>query len=133
MLRLRDALQLMLAPVVEAQPRPADQVLDRARHEDLAGAGERRDPGPDRDGDPDDLPVAHLEFTVVETGRGMTSAAVDLWYPHLILPIWRKVTKADMVGYMPALADKIARSTAHATIARSRTFSGLDQPCGGPA
>lgn len=35
---------------------------------------------------------------------------------QLILPIWHKVTKADVVGYSPALSDKLARSTADATI-----------------
>jgi TIR domain len=35
---------------------------------------------------------------------------------QLILPIWHKVTKADVVSYSPSLADKVARSTADATM-----------------
>jgi hypothetical protein len=35
---------------------------------------------------------------------------------QLILPIWHKVTKADVIGYSPSLADKLARSTADVTI-----------------
>lgn len=35
---------------------------------------------------------------------------------QLILPVWHKVTKADVVGYSPSLADKLARSTADVTI-----------------
>jgi hypothetical protein len=35
---------------------------------------------------------------------------------QLILPIWHQVTKADVMGYSPSLADKLARSTADLSI-----------------
>lgn len=35
---------------------------------------------------------------------------------QLILPIWHKVTKADVMGYSASLADKLARSTTDRTI-----------------
>ncbi len=35
---------------------------------------------------------------------------------QLILPIWHNVTKEDVIGYSPSLADKLARSTADVTI-----------------
>ncbi len=35
---------------------------------------------------------------------------------QLILPIWHKVTKADVMGYSLSLADKLARSTADVSI-----------------
>jgi TIR domain/Domain of unknown function (DUF1883) len=35
---------------------------------------------------------------------------------QLILPIWHNVTKADVIGYSPSLADKLARSTSDMTI-----------------
>ena len=44
---LRDPLELMLAAIFEPESRSGDEVLDRARHENLTGARERRDPSPD--------------------------------------------------------------------------------------
>jgi hypothetical protein len=41
------ALQLADAAILEHEARANDQVLDRARHEDLASARERRDAGAD--------------------------------------------------------------------------------------
>lgn len=35
---------------------------------------------------------------------------------QLILPIWHNVTKADVIGYSPPLADKVARSTVDVSI-----------------
>ena len=35
---------------------------------------------------------------------------------QLILPVWHNVTKVDVIGYSPSLADKLARSTADVTI-----------------
>ncbi len=35
---------------------------------------------------------------------------------QLILPVWHNVTKADVMGYSPSLADKLARSTTDVTI-----------------
>lgn len=34
----------------------------------------------------------------------------------MILPLWHKVTKAEVIGYSPSLADKLARSTTEATL-----------------
>jgi hypothetical protein len=34
----------------------------------------------------------------------------------LILPIWHNVSQADVIGYSPSLASKLARSTADLTI-----------------
>lgn len=35
---------------------------------------------------------------------------------QLILPLWHRVTKAEVVGYSPSLADKVARSTSDFTV-----------------
>jgi hypothetical protein len=35
---------------------------------------------------------------------------------QLILPVWHNVTRADVMGYSPSLADKLARSTADVSI-----------------
>jgi uncharacterized membrane protein YqiK len=35
---------------------------------------------------------------------------------QLILPIWHNVTRADVIGYSPPLADKVARSTSDVSI-----------------
>lgn len=35
---------------------------------------------------------------------------------QLILPIWHHVTRDDVIGYSPSLADKVARSTADVPI-----------------
>jgi hypothetical protein len=34
----------------------------------------------------------------------------------LILPVWHKVTREDVIGYSPSLADKLARATADMSI-----------------
>jgi hypothetical protein len=35
---------------------------------------------------------------------------------QMILPVWHQVTRADVLGYSPSLADKLARSTSEASI-----------------
>jgi hypothetical protein len=35
---------------------------------------------------------------------------------QLILPLWHKITKAEVIGYSPSLADKLARSTTDLTV-----------------
>ena len=35
---------------------------------------------------------------------------------QIILPVWHRVTKAEVVGYSPSLADKLARSTSEFTV-----------------
>src|SRR6187431_2943747 len=58
----------MRAAVDERDAGPGDQVLDRARHEHLAGAGLRRDPRADVDGDAADLRAHHLALAGVHAG-----------------------------------------------------------------
>ena len=36
---------------------------------------------------------------------------------QVILPLWHKITKAEVISYSPSLADKIARNTSDFTIA----------------
>lgn len=35
---------------------------------------------------------------------------------QVILPLWHGLTKRDVIGYSPSLADKVARNTADFTI-----------------
>lgn len=35
---------------------------------------------------------------------------------QIILPLWHKITKAEVIGYSPSLADKLARSTSDLTV-----------------
>lgn len=35
---------------------------------------------------------------------------------QIILPVWHKITKGEVVGYSPSLADKAARSTSESTV-----------------
>ena len=36
---------------------------------------------------------------------------------QVILPLWHRLTKTEVIGYSPSLADKVARSTTDFTIA----------------
>jgi len=36
--------------------------------------------------------------------------------PQVLLPLWHKLTKAEVVAYSPSLADKLARSTSESTL-----------------
>src|SRR6266508_5903029 len=56
----------MGAAVLEADARAGGEVLDRPRHQHLAGFGDGRHPGGDVHGDPADLAVDHLAFPRVE-------------------------------------------------------------------
>ncbi len=40
---------------------------------------------------------------------------------QIILPVWHRVTKAEVVGYSPSLADKLARNTSDFTVAEIAT------------
>src|SRR5215212_6670497 len=51
----RDALERMRPAILEGDPRAGDEVGDRPRHEDLAGAGQGADPGADVHGDAGDV------------------------------------------------------------------------------
>lgn len=47
----------------------------------------------------------------------------------LILPVWHHVTRADVIGYSPSLADKLARSTADVSIeALANEIAGVVRP-----
>lgn len=47
----------------------------------------------------------------------------------LILPVWHKVTRADVAGYSPSLADKVARLTANVAIeALADEIAGVVRP-----
>lgn len=35
---------------------------------------------------------------------------------QILLPIWHNVTKREVIGYSPSLADRLARSTATHTV-----------------
>ena len=68
-----DALQLVLACVLELEAGPGHQVLHGLRGDDLRSACQRRHPGADIDGDPADL-VADLLWS---DGRDRRDRAVD--------------------------------------------------------
>lgn len=63
----RNALEVLLAPILELDARACDQVLDSARHEDFAGLSQGRDAGTDRDGNVNGLAVADLQLAGMET------------------------------------------------------------------
>src|SRR5437764_13783900 len=66
-----DALESVRAAVREPEPRAGDEVAHGARHQDLAGPGERRDAGADVHGDPAELRPHHLTLARVETGADL--------------------------------------------------------------
>lgn len=55
-------------------------------------------------------------------GKGWTEYELDglvtraITGDQILLPVWHNVTKAEVVGYSPSLADKLARSTATHTV-----------------
>jgi hypothetical protein len=55
-------------------------------------------------------------------GKGRTEYELDglvtraLTGDQILLPVWHNVTKAEVVGYSPSLADRVARSTATHTV-----------------
>src|SRR5918911_699338 len=61
-----DALQLVLAALLEGDPGAGDEVAHRARDEDLTRPGQRRHPRAGVDGDPAHLPVRELALAGVE-------------------------------------------------------------------
>ncbi len=62
----RNALQSVNAPISESDPRAHNQILDRARHEHLAGVGLAQNPGPDVDGNAADLVADPLALSSVD-------------------------------------------------------------------
>src|SRR5918912_4581027 len=75
-----DALQLVLAALLEGDPGAGDEVAHRARDEHLARPRERRDARPRVDGDPAHLPVRELALAGVQAG-----AQLDAEPPHRLL------------------------------------------------
>ena len=73
-----DALELVLAAIVELEAGADDEVLDRARDEDLAGAGERRDPCADVDREAGDVVRLDLDLADVEPGPDLEPELGDL-------------------------------------------------------
>src|SRR3972149_6185923 len=63
-----DALQLVLARVLEREARPCDEVPDSARDEHLAWTGERSDARADRDGEPTHVVGEGLDLARVQPG-----------------------------------------------------------------
>ena len=63
----------MLAAVVEREAGADDEVLDRARDEDLAGAGERCDACGDVDREAGDVVALDLDLSDVEAGTDLQS------------------------------------------------------------
>lgn len=61
------ALQLLLASVVESQPRPRDEVLDRLRDQDFRTTRKGADPRADHDAEATRLPADRLDFARVNT------------------------------------------------------------------
>src|SRR5262245_6964947 len=62
-----NALQLVLASIVELEPRTGDEILHRARHEDLVGLGERGDTLADVHRHASDVVAAKLELARVQS------------------------------------------------------------------
>jgi hypothetical protein len=47
---------------------------------------------------------------------------------QIILPLWHKITKAEVIGYSPSLADKLARNTSDLTVEEiAQEIAGLVQ------
>jgi hypothetical protein len=61
-----DALELAPAAVIEGEAGPGDQVLDRARAQDLPGPGLAHDPGRDVDRDATDVVTDQLDLPGVQ-------------------------------------------------------------------
>src|SRR6266496_2083359 len=67
------ALQLVLADVLERQSAPGDEVLDRLGHQDFGGAGQTAHAGSDVDGDASDLAVNDIALAGVDPGADLDS------------------------------------------------------------
>ena len=60
--------EFVLTPIFEDQIRSENEVLDRARYEDLAGCGLARDPGCNVNSNAADVITTYLNFTSVNSG-----------------------------------------------------------------
>jgi hypothetical protein len=74
-----------------------------------------------------DIGLAKSRFGVVVLsrsffGKGWTNYELDglvtkaVSGEQILLPIWHEITKQELIGYSPSLADKVARSTATHTV-----------------
>jgi hypothetical protein len=74
-----------------------------------------------------DTGLANSRFGVVVLsrsffGKGWTNYELDglvtraISGEQILLPIWHEITKQELIGYSPSLADKVARSTGTHTI-----------------
>jgi hypothetical protein len=73
----RDAFQSFRSAIREAQARASDQILDGARHQNLAGGGEGGDAGADVDGDAADVVADHFALAGVEPGSDLDAERRD--------------------------------------------------------
>ena len=64
-------LERFAAAVIEAQSGAYDQVLDGARHQHLAGVGERRDPRADMNGDAANIVADDFALAGMESRHGL--------------------------------------------------------------
>src|SRR3954452_15745022 len=65
--------EVMCAGVYEREPRSRHQILNGLRHKHLRRAGERRDAGSNRHGQPRELAVDYLAFTGVHPRADLES------------------------------------------------------------
>src|SRR5262245_6292372 len=73
----RHALQLVDAAVGELDPRTGDKILDRARHEHLAGLRHRGHAGTRRHGNAAELAVEPLAFSGVQPDPDLEAERLD--------------------------------------------------------
>src|SRR5829696_1971399 len=76
--RARNTLELVLAAVLELDPRTCDEVLHGRRDENFAGSGERSYACADRDGDAGDLVVVQLALARVQAGTKLDAEGAHL-------------------------------------------------------
>ena len=72
-----DALELVLARIVEHGARARHELLDGARHHHLRGAGERGHPGADVHSDPAERAVDLLDLTGVDSAANVEADVLD--------------------------------------------------------
>ena len=72
-----NALQWRDTTAAKAKARPGDEILHGARYQYFPGAGQRRDPRPDVDGDPADIIADDLAFARVQAGADIDAERPD--------------------------------------------------------
>jgi len=73
-----DALEGLVAAIAEAQARPGNKVLDRARHQHLARTGKRRDARADVNRNTADIVADHFALAGMESGTDFDPERPDL-------------------------------------------------------